>query len=170
MTTFQKWTREFPVADSSLNKKSEGDNEKQTLNRGDETEVPEQSPAELVREAYNQLLGRNWRLIDAREGFQVFSNLPSQDTADKQNMKSIIGRVVQHLKDITIAQASQFLWVHITIFVAGLFLIMMDFIDTLHLESSLLESDNSDERSRRAHLATKIVGAVYIILSLGLAI
>jgi|DEB0MinimDraft_12_1074336.scaffolds.fasta_scaffold82054_1 hypothetical protein len=77
---------------------------------------------------------------------------------------------MSYIETISVGNQGQFTHTFITIFITSVFLIFMDLVDEIMMESSLEDRDNSYERTRNIARIVKIIGAIYCILSLGLAI
>lgn len=116
-----------------------------------------------IKKEVQSLKDKPWRMVNAVEGFTLFSNTPSPAKEEAAAVKRSITSVVGHLITLALWTQTMVGLICTTMFVTSIFFIMSDFSDELSIST---EAD----KQRRWAISLKLFSGFYVLFALILVI
>ena len=135
-------------------------------------EIEDKVPSQLDRILYalEYLEKKSWRLIDAREGFNVYANLQVKAGSETQNLKSdilIVKSYIDILNDWTQSLGTTIVSV---VLAATILLIANDFADQLKVYNHDGSHTLDAHSTTRLQVTVKIIASLFLVIGLLFAI
>lgn len=153
--------------DASGSQTDQGDDSGETTDEEIEKKIP--SDLENAKMALQNLEKKSWRLIDAREGFNIYSNMKVQADQETQMLKSSISIVFSYIEILSAWNQNNGSFLALTILASTILLIANDFADQMKLYSHDGKHTLDVSSSTRLQLIIKIFASVFVVIGLFLA-